>query len=67
MDDFHFRERSSISTTNIPERVVHARGYGAPAIRNLIRWPLYKPTSSSAGEKTPAFVRFHRCRQQGFC
>lgn len=62
MEDFHFREKIfHFDHERIPERVVHARGYGAHGY-----FELYKPLTdvSSAdifqhtGEKTPVFVRF---------
>ena len=57
-----FARRSSISITSVfPERVVHARGYGAPGYFENYR-SLSDITSADLfqrlGEKTPAFVRF---------
>ncbi|SFB10511.1 catalase [Poseidonocella pacifica] len=62
MEDFHFREKIfHFDHERIPERVVHARGYGAhgyfectEAIPELTRAGLFQ----EAGKKTPAFVRF---------
>jgi len=62
MDDFHFREKMfHFDHERIPERVVHARGYGAHGyfetydpIPELTRADLFQ----RKGEKTEAFVRF---------
>ena len=62
LEDFHFREKIfHFDHERIPERVVHARGYGAhgyfeldAAIPELTRADLFQ----RAGERTPAFVRF---------
>ena len=62
LEDFHFREKIfHFDHERIPERVVHARGYGAhgyfetyDAIADLTRADLFQ----RAGERTPAFVRF---------
>ncbi len=62
VDDFHFREKIfHFDHERIPERVVHARGYGAHGY-----FETYKSLAAytkadlfqRAGEKTPAFVRF---------
>jgi catalase len=62
IDDFHFREKIfHFDHERIPERVVHARGYGAHGF-----FENYEPLSDitradvfqRAGEKTPVFVRF---------
>ena len=62
LEDFHFREKIfHFDHERIPERVVHARGYGAHGF-----FETYKSLASytradifqRAGEKTPAFVRF---------
>ena len=62
LEDFHFREKIfHFDHERIPERVVHARGYGAHGY-----FENYKPLADitradllqRAGEKTPAFVRF---------
>ena len=62
VEDFHFREKIfHFDHERIPERVVHARGYGAHGY-----FETYEPLSAHtradlfqrAGEKTPAFVRF---------
>lgn len=62
IDDFHFREKIfHFDHERIPERVVHARGYGAHGFfetyESLAHYTkadfLQRP-----GEKTPAFVRF---------
>ncbi|PWE53998.1 catalase HPII [Metarhizobium album] len=62
IDDFHFREKIfHFDHERIPERVVHARGYGAHGF-----FETYEPLSDitradifqRAGEKTPVFVRF---------
>ncbi|ANQ86936.1 putative catalase [Azoarcus olearius] len=62
LEDFHFREKLfHFDHERIPERVVHARGYGAhgyfetyESLSDLTRADLFQ----RAGEKTPAFVRF---------
>jgi catalase len=62
VDDFHFREKIfHFDHERIPERVVHARGYGAhgyfetyESLAEYTRADLFQ----RAGEKTPAFVRF---------
>ena len=62
LEDFHFREKIfHFDHERIPERVVHARGFGAHGY-----FENYEPLSDitkadlfqRAGEKTPAFVRF---------
>jgi catalase len=62
LEDFHFREKIfHFDHERIPERVVHARGYGAHGYFETYE-PLTDITSADifqrAGEKTPAFVRF---------
>ena len=62
LEDFHFREKVfHFDHERIPERVVHARGYGAHGffetyepLTDLTRADLFQ----RAGERTPAFVRF---------
>src|ERR1700748_417476 len=62
LEDSHFREKIfHFDHERIPERVVHARGYGAHGffenyapLTDLTRADLFQ----RAGEKTPAFVRF---------
>jgi catalase len=62
LEDFHFREKIfHFDHERIPERVVHARGFGAhgffetyESLADLTRADLF----ARAGEKTPAFVRF---------
>ena len=62
VDDFHFREKIfHFDHERIPERVVHARGYGAhgyfetyESLAAYTRADLFQ----RPGEKTPAFVRF---------
>ena len=62
LEDFHFREKLfHFDHERIPERVVHARGYGAHGyFENYAS--LAEVTSADlfqrAGERTPAFVRF---------
>jgi catalase len=62
LEDSHFREKIfHFDHERIPERVVHARGYGAHGF-----FETYKPLTDltradlfqRAGEKTPVFVRF---------
>jgi catalase len=62
LEDFHFREKIfHFDHERIPERVVHARGFGAhgyfetyEALADITRADIFQ----RAGEKTPAFVRF---------
>ena len=63
LEDFHFREKIfHFDHERIPERVVHARGYGAHGYfenDDVARRADHAPTCSSRpGERTPAFVRF---------
>src|SRR6201995_4040921 len=62
LEDFHFREKIfHFDHERIPERVVHARGYGAHGYFENYE-PLTDITAADLfqrpGEKTPAFVRF---------
>jgi catalase len=62
LEDFHFREKIfHFDHERIPERVVHARGYGAHGYFETYK-PLTKYTRADIfqreGERTPAFVRF---------
>ncbi|SEI17710.1 catalase [Rhizobium tibeticum] len=62
IDDFHFREKIfHFDHERIPERVVHARGYGAHGFFETYE-SLAAYTKADlfqrAGEKTPVFVRF---------
>ena len=62
LEDFHLREKIfHFDHERIPERVVHARGYGAHGYFENYE-PLSDITSADlfqrSGEKTPAFVRF---------
>ena len=62
LEDFHFREKIfHFDHERIPERVVHARGYGAHGyfenyepLADFTRADLFQ----RAGEQTPVFVRF---------
>jgi catalase len=62
LEDFHFREKLfHFDHERIPERVVHARGFGAhgyfenyESLADLTKADLFQ----RAQEKTPAFVRF---------
>ncbi len=62
MQDFHFREKIfHFDHERIPERVVHARGYGAhgyfettASLAKVTRADLFQ----RVGERTPVFVRF---------
>ncbi len=62
LEDFHFREKIfHFDHERIPERVVHARGFGAhgffettEVLADITRADIFQ----RAGEKTPAFVRF---------
>src|SRR5262249_48875669 len=62
LEDFTFREKIfHFDHERIPERVVHARGYGAhgyfETYKSLARYTR-ADIFQRAGEKTPAFVRF---------
>jgi catalase len=62
IEDFHFRDKIfHFDHERIPERVVHAHGYGAHGFFENYK-SLSKYTRADlfqrAGEKTPAFVRF---------
>ncbi|MGE0223682.1 MAG: catalase [Acetobacteraceae bacterium] len=62
LEDFHFREKIfHFDHERIPERVVHARGFGAHGYFENYQ-PLTEITSADlfqrAGERTRAFVRF---------
>jgi catalase len=62
LEDFHFREKIfHFDHERIPERVVHARGYGAHGFFETYK-SLAKYTRADLfqreGERTPAFVRF---------
>jgi catalase len=62
LEDFHFREKLfHFDHERIPERVVHARGYGAHGFFETYE-SLADITSADifqrAGEQTPLFVRF---------
>ncbi len=62
LEDFHFREKIfHFDHERIPERVVHARGFGVhgyfeltKSLADVTRADLFQ----RVGEKTPAFVRF---------
>jgi catalase len=62
LEDFHFREKiMHFDHERIPERVVHARGFGAhgffepyESLADITRADLFQ----RAGERTPVFVRF---------
>jgi catalase len=62
LEDFHFREKLfHFDHERIPERVVHARGFGAHgffenygSLADVTRADLFQ----REGERTPAFVRF---------
>jgi catalase len=62
IEDFHFREKIfHFDHERIPERVVHARGYGAhgyfeiyESLADVTRADIFQ----RPGEKTPAFARF---------
>jgi catalase len=62
LEDFHFREKIfHFDHERIPERIVHARGFGAhgffenyASLAELTRADIFQ----RAGEQTPAFVRF---------
>jgi catalase len=62
LEDFHFREKIfHFDHERIPERVVHARGFGAhgyfenyESLADVTKADIFQ----RASEKTPAFVRF---------
>ncbi|XJJ70087.1 catalase (plasmid) [Novosphingobium sp. BL-8A] len=62
VEDFHFREKIfHFDHERIPERVVHARGYGVhgyfeltDSLADITRADIFQ----RVGERTPAFVRF---------
>src|ERR1700742_4732709 len=62
LEDFHFREKIfHFDHERIPERVVHARGYGAhgffetyKSLTDITRADIFQ----RKGEKTPVFLRF---------
>ena len=62
LEDFHFREKIfHFDHERIPERVVHARGFGAhgyfenyQSLADVTKADIFQ----RAGEKTPVFVRF---------
>lgn len=62
MEDFHFREKIfHFDHERIPERVVHARGYGAhgffeltDSLEGITRADIFQ----RVGDRVPAFVRF---------
>ena len=62
LEDFHFREKIfHFDHERIPERVVHARGFGAHGTFTLTESLGDVTTAkilSEVGEKTPMFVRF---------
>src|SRR6201996_400190 len=62
LEDFHFREKIfHFDHERIPERVVHARGYGAHGFFETYE-PIPELTKADlfqrSGEKTEVFVRF---------
>ncbi|HCF48761.1 MAG TPA: catalase HPII, partial [Syntrophomonas sp.] len=62
MEDFHFREKlTHFDHERIPERVVHARGFGAHGYFQIYE-PLTELTKArflqDPAVKTPVFVRF---------
>ena len=62
MEDFHFREKMThFDHERIPERIVHARGFGAHGYFQVYE-PMTKLTKASflqdPAKKTPVFVRF---------
>ena len=63
IEDFHFREKIfHFDHERIPERVVHARGYGAHGFfetyKSLAENTPAPISSSAPAKRTPAFVRF---------
>lgn len=67
MEDFHFREKMThFDHERIPERIVHARGFGAHGVFESYGTaePYSKAKFLKEGKKTPVFVRFSTV--QGF-
>jgi len=61
MEDFHFREKMThFDHERIPERVVHARGFGAHGVFEAYGTaePYSKADFLKEGTETPVFVRF---------
>lgn len=61
MEDFHFREKMThFDHERIPERVVHARGFGAHGVFEAYgtATPYTKANFLKEGTETPIFVRF---------
>ncbi len=62
LEDFHFREKMfHFDHERIPERVVHARGYGAHGFFELTKSLSHVSRADvfqRVGERVPAFVRF---------
>jgi catalase len=62
LEDFHFREKIfHFDHERIPERVVHARGYGVHGVFTLSESLAQYTTAkvlTEVGEQTPMFVRF---------
>ncbi|USQ98019.1 catalase [Caulobacter sp. RL271] len=62
LEDFHFREKIfHFDHERIPERVVHARGYGVHGVFTLNESLAQYTTAkvlTEVGEQTPMFVRF---------
>lgn len=61
MEDFHFREKiTHFDHERIPERVVHARGFGAHGVFESYGTaePYTKADFLKKGKETPVFVRF---------
>jgi len=62
LEDFHFREKIfHFDHERIPERVVHARGYGVHGVFTLTESLADYTTAkvlTEVGEQTPMFVRF---------
>lgn len=61
MEDFHFREKMThFDHERIPERVVHARGFGAHGVFKAYGTaePYTKANFLKEGTETPVFVRF---------
>ena len=62
LEDFHFREKiTHFDHERIPERVVHARGFGAHGVFELYESMAEYTTASflqDTAVKTPVFVRF---------
>ena len=71
LEDFHFREKiTHFDHERIPERVVHARGFGVHGefqlYKNMKKYTRAKFLQDTS-KKTPVFVRFSTVWGPWFC